>query len=131
MHRRTTLLVSLLLIVITGAALYVGLTGSHTALNGCDPTKHYAEHVVTITGGKPSETQTIGKLCETFTVTNNDATPREIAFGAHDHHMAYDGVEEKLLAKGKSLTVTLDKTGRYHWHDHLHDEVEGYLTVTK
>jgi len=131
MRRRTTVLVSLLLVVVTGTALAVGLTGSQTALNGCDPGKKYPAHVVTIRNGKASEVQTAGKLCETFTVTNWDNTPREIAFGVHDHHMAYDGVEEKLLGKGKSLTVTLDKTGVYHWHDHLHDEVEGYLTVTK
>ncbi len=69
--------------------------------------------------------------CDTLTVTNRDKVERIIAFGNHDHHVAYDGIEEQKLAKGQSLTVTLDRVGSFHFHDHLHDEVEGYFTVTK
>jgi hypothetical protein len=56
---------------------------------------------------------------------------REIGFGVHDKHVAYDGISERILNQDESFTITLDKTGRYHWHDHFHDEVEGYFSVTK
>jgi len=45
--------------------------------------------------------------------------------------MPYDGVAERFLNKNESFTITLNATGTYHWHDHLHDEVEGYFTVSK
>jgi len=41
----------------------------------------------------------------------------------------YDGVAERVLGKGQSFTITLNQAGNFHWHDHLHDEVEGYFTV--
>ena len=71
------------------------------------------------------------KLCGTLTITNQDAIAREIAFGEHDKHVAYDGIGEKVLNQGQSLTITFNKTGSFHFHDHLHDEVEGFFTITK
>ncbi len=88
-------------------------------------------HKVTIRNDKADPAQTTAKRCDTLTITNKDAITREIAFGNHDHHVAYDGVEEKELQQGESVTVTLDQAGEFHFHDHLHDEVEGYFTVTQ
>jgi hypothetical protein len=34
------------------------------------------------------------------------------------------------LRQGGSVTVTLVKTGTFHFHDHFHDEVAGSFTVT-
>lgn len=67
--------------------------------------------------------------CDTLTIRNDDDVSRLIAFGNHDHHVAYDGVTEKVLIRGASLSVRLNATGEYHFHDHEHDEVQGYFTV--
>jgi hypothetical protein len=69
--------------------------------------------------------------CDKLTITNNDDINRLIAFGPHEHHVAYDGVTERLLTPGQSLTVTLNQLGNFEFHDHLHDEVQGTFTVIK
>lgn len=89
-----------------------------------------AVHHVSISGNAMNPQQTRAARCDTLTVTNNDATLRRIAFGQHDRHQAYDGVTEKILKKGESLTVTLNQTGTFTLHDHLHDEVTGEFTVS-
>jgi hypothetical protein len=67
--------------------------------------------------------------CDRLTIINRDDKRREVAFGAHDKHVAYDGVLQRLLRKDESLTVDLVQTGDYHFHDHFQDEVEGTFTV--
>lgn len=88
-----------------------------------------ANHKVTITNDKLSATHVQAALCDTLTIINQDDTTRNMAFGQHTHHQPYDGITEKLLTKGQSLTVTLDQAGTYTFHDHYHDEVAGEFTV--
>ncbi|HSX36683.1 MAG TPA: cupredoxin domain-containing protein [Patescibacteria group bacterium] len=71
------------------------------------------------------------KLCDTLTITNADDQIRLVAFGEHESHQAYDGVVERVLQKGQSLTVALNKTGTYHFHDHLDDPAQGTFTVNQ
>ena len=92
-------------------------------------TTHGDDHHVVIKDDKPSQTVIIGRLCDTLTITNDDAVIREMAFGPHEDHQVYDGVTVKLLEKNQSFTVVMDKTGTYHFHDHIHDEVAGDFTV--
>lgn len=86
-------------------------------------------HQVVIENDKVTPAITNGKLCDTMTITNKDSKNREMAFGQHSHHVAYDGITEELLAQDKSLTVTFDKTGEYIFHDHYQDEVLGTFVV--
>ena len=72
---------------------------------------------------------TNGKLCDTMTIVNKDDKEREMAFGQHGNHVAYDGITEENLVKDKSLTVTFNKTGEYIFHDHHQDEVKGSFVV--
>lgn len=91
-----------------------------------------ASYSVMIMNGKVEPAGTIqAKLCDTLTFTNMDSAIREIAFGPHEHHVPYDGIAERELDKNQSLTITLNQAGTFHWHDHLHDEVQGYFTVAK
>jgi len=130
MNRKTSVLMVLLVVAVVGGALALGLSGNHSAANGCKPGKP-ASHIITIRDGKASTTDVQARFCDTLTITNKDDIAREIAFGVHAKHTAYDGVMERVLAKDGSLKVTLNKVGTYHWHDHLHDEVQGYFTVTQ
>lgn len=88
-------------------------------------------HVVTIAGSKVAPLHTSGKLCDTLTVKNADDILRFIAFGQHDEHQPYDGVSEKTVGKGQEFTITMNRTGDYKLHDHLHDEVQGTFSVTR
>jgi len=92
-------------------------------------TTYGVDHLVTIKDDRASQTTIVGRLCDTLTIVNEDPTFREIAFGPHEEHQAYDGVTAKLLEKGQSLKVVMNQVGAYHFHDHIHDEVEGDFIV--
>lgn len=88
------------------------------------------EHKVTIRRGQVEPARIEAKLCDKLTITNTDDQLRLLAFGVHENHQAYDGVIEKVLQKNQSLTVTLNKTGTYRFHDHLDAGAQGSFTVT-
>jgi len=90
----------------------------------------HANHRVVIQQGKVTPEHTTAPRCDTLTITNLDSTGRLLAFGPHEHHVPYDGVAERVVSKGQSLTVTLVQAGNFRFHDHLHDEVQGTFTVT-
>lgn len=121
----------LLIVIIVATALIIGLKGNHSAANGCQGTTKPVARKVVIQDGKVSEDHINGRLCDTLSITNEDTASREIAFGLHDHHEPYDGVTERVLGKGESFTITLNQAGSFRWHDHIHDEVQGFFTVTK
>lgn len=88
-------------------------------------------HFVYIQDGNAEPASTSGKLCDTLTIINKDTKLRLIAFGPHDHHIAYDGVTEEALAENQSMSITLDKVGTYTFHDHVDDTSVGTFTVTR
>lgn len=94
-------------------------------------TKTGRDHLVVIKNNQAVPQHTAGNACDRLTITNDDDKIRLMAFGAHDHHRPYDGTTEKVLDKGQSLSVTLDQTGTFKFHDHLDDTVQGTFTVTK
>jgi hypothetical protein len=96
----------------------------------CADTKGKA-WIAVIRNGRVTNTNIQARLCDNLTIRNQDHETREIAFGAHDDHVPYDGVAEKFLNQNQDFTITFNKTGTYHWHDHEHDEVGGYFTVSK
>lgn len=87
-------------------------------------------HKVLIRDDKVIPSHTTGSLCGTLTIVNLDSEVRLLAFGVHDKHQPYDGIGEKVLRRGQSLTVTLVQAGNFRFHDHIHDEVQGTFTVT-
>ena len=126
--------------LIIGVAVLVGLSlgvASMQLLNGkstadaCRGTQGHSYSVM-IMDSKVEPAGTVqAKLCDSITFTNMDDIAREIAFGPHEDHVPYDGVAEKVLNKDQSFTITLNQLGSFHWHDHVHDEVEGFFTVSK
>lgn len=134
MTRRNAL--ALLGLIVLVALVAAGATAGATAYfaaqyrqknNGCQPTN--VRHVVTIQDGLVTPQHTDAQRCDLLTITNQDGTERLIAFGRHTDHVPYDGISERYLALGESLTVTLDQTGQFLFHDHLHDQVQGAFTV--
>lgn len=90
----------------------------------------YTNHTVVIQNGVASPAHTTAPRCDTLTIINKDDVGLLIAFGQHDNHVPYDGVEERGLSKDQSLTVNLISTGDYRFHDHIYDHVQGTFTVT-
>ena len=122
------------LVVLVGIALVAGGVGMLPNKSSADvcakPSGNSQSYSVMIMNGKVEPNGTVqARLCDTLTFTNMDNISREVAFGAHEDHVPYDGVAERVLNKDQSFTITLNKAGTYHWHDHLHDEVEGFFSV--
>lgn len=119
-----------LALAVIALAIFGGsrLLGSHaTGAAACKQTG--PQHVATIKDNAVHPGTVTGKRCDTLKIVNADAITREIGFGNHDHHQPYDGVAERLLRQGESLTITLNQTGDYHFHDHFHDEVAANFIV--
>lgn len=127
------LVVGLIVGVILASSAYLDSQKSKIKIVSSEQCKGIAvtKHQATIKNDKVSPKNTVGKLCDTLTITNLDPQTREIAFGKHDEHIEYDGVIEEPVESGKSLTVTLVKTGDYIFHDHDDETVGGTFTVTE
>ncbi len=117
-------------VVLAAVVLAIAFASrSNTALSSkCGPAGH--AYVVTITNGILDKPQITARRCDTLTIRNHDGMVREIGFGPHEQHQAYDGVSEEILRRDQSLAVTLVATGTFQYHDHFHDEVAGSFTVT-
>lgn len=87
------------------------------------------EHFVDVKDNKMQPEVTKAKLCDRLTITNKDGRLRLAAFGLHNEHIYYNGITEKVLKKDEMLTITLNQTGTYIFHDHLQEEVQGQFIV--
>jgi plastocyanin len=121
-NRILTLL--LLIAIVACGSVAVALWSKSSTASG------FKKYQVVISDNKVTPEVTYGRLCDTLTITNQDATTRLMAFGDHDHHTPYDGVRDRLLNRGESLTITFNQIGTFHFHDHVHDEVQGFFMVT-
>lgn len=116
-------------VIIAGALMaWTHQTSAHA--NACGDSSGKVLQV-TIKDGQASPQISDGQLCDRITFTNQDNVTREIAFGPHENHLAYDGIADKFLNKNQSFTITLNQPGTFHFHDHLHDEAMGYFNVAK
>lgn len=130
MNRKALTILAIVVVLATAAIVGVAVaTQGRSGDAACAKTG--SNHAVTINNGRATPALTRGKLCDTLTITNNDSTDREIAFGPHEDHVPYDGVSERLLRHGQSLQITMDRSGTYRFHDHIHDDSIGKFTVTK
>ncbi len=96
----------------------------------CGPGYH-DNHKVIIRNDVVTPSKTMAPICDTLTITNLDDRRRLVAFGPHEAHVPYDGITERLLDQGQSLTVTLVQVGSFRFHDHIQDEVQGTFVVTQ
>lgn len=129
-----------LAVLVAGAVVFVGTNyladhylDTHAEHHATEAScaQHGKVYHVTIKNNVAVPSHTTAMLCDTLTVTNEDDRVRDLAFGSHDHHQAYDGQTENTIKKGQSVTVVLNKSGDYMFHDHLQDAAKGTFTVTK
>jgi plastocyanin len=134
MKSKALLLAAVTVGVIVGvlAPKLVHLAPAASASNNCATHSSTSQsHTIMIMGGHAEPQTVAANLCDTITITNMDSQAREIAFGPHENHIAYDGILEKVLNANQSLTITLVQAGSFHFHDHLDDSSQGSFTVTK
>lgn len=95
-----------------------------------DCSQSYTKHEVTIQDKKARPYKVNAKQCDQLTITNLDKTERDMSFGVHDKHVAYDGIESRLLRPGESFTINLNRSGEYTYHDHFDEKVGGVFVVS-
>jgi hypothetical protein len=88
-------------------------------------------HTVTMTfvGGRFTPMALSAKRCDKLVLENRSGTLVELAFGPHEHHLAYPGLSESPLKAGADMTLVLSDSGRFALHDHIRDEAQATLTV--
>lgn len=125
--------VLLLMMATIPAAIWVTHTQAaelgNDSLRCQQDTARHVALTVTLQNEQAVPSHITGKACDTLTISNADTKDRLIAFGSHEHHISYDGVSERVLAQGQSLTVVLVKSGTYLFHDHTDPAVKGSFTV--
>lgn len=89
------------------------------------------EHQIDIKQDSAQPNVVQASLCDTLTIINEDPKVRLMAFGKHDHHIAVDGITQRLLNQNEQFMITLDKTGTFTVHDHYQDEVQATFVVSK
>lgn len=127
-HRLLALIVLVGLIIISS----IMLANHHAALANSEECKHTGQlYTVVIENNRVSPENTDAHLCDKLLFVNRDTTVRAISFGPHEKHVPYDGVSVKNLNHNQSFTITLNMAGLYQYHDHIHDEVSGFFSVSK
>ncbi len=120
------------IIVGLGAAtlwLHTAGHAAHETASAC-PTTGQTHTIQVVSGGfVPSRLN--ARLCDQVTFVATDGQPHILAFGAHEHHLSYPGLPERLLKSGGSETLTLTLAGTYPIHDHLDDSKQGLIIITK
>ena len=128
---RLNLIISGVVMVAAIVAVTLLATKGSSSANALDCSGHNSiSHTVVIKGDYASPEITEGHICDKITFIDDDHVTREISFGPHENHVAYDGISEKVLNYKQSLTVTLNKTGTYDFHDHIHDTAVGNFIVS-
>jgi hypothetical protein len=130
MNRKNLVLLSVTTVIVAGVLVSIAFAQKdHAQAESCStPGK---THVVTIENDRAVPSEITASRCDSLTITNKDDKTREIGFGNHDHHVAYDGVSEHILKKDENLRVILRQTGEFHFHDHFQEEVEASFTVRR
>jgi plastocyanin len=128
MQQKSLVLLSVGTLLLAGLVLSIAFASRETALDmNCNKTGK--AYTVVIKDDVLSPDSINAKRCDTITIINKDKTLREIGFGEHDEHKAYDGITERLISDGEQFTITLRQSGTHDYHDHFHDEVTGSFTV--
>jgi plastocyanin len=118
--------------VISITALLITTSGNdQVAAASCHGSTKPTTVTIMIKNNTISPVTAEANLCDTLKFINLDPTVREIGFGGHTDYVPYNGVTERQLTQGQSFNVVLNQAGTYHFHDHLHEIVDGYFIVSK
>lgn len=88
-------------------------------------------HKVIISNDMVTTPHVYARLCDTLTFINEDENPRRISFGIYPDHSSYAGNNDIAVRKGRTKSMTLNKTGDYQFHDYDNPAIGGGFTVTE
>jgi len=89
-------------------------------------------HVVVIKDDVYTPASFTVKVGDTVTWRNEGSQPQWPASAVHPTHLVYPEFDPKqAIAPGSSWSFTFDKVGTWRWHDHIHANVNGAVTVTE
>lgn len=132
----TTQYVLLFFYILTVLSVFLFLFIHHTPqfidkryIKSCKSILQYHTILIQQTGFNPPSLQT--RICDEITFINKDKIYHEVAFGDHPYHLIYPGYNEKALAPDTSITIVLKAYGRYKFHDHLHEKLDGSLNISE
>jgi len=114
--------------VSMAAKFYLGGAEQRSATALCGDRRGMS-HTVTISDSQLSRTDVSAQLCDELIIINKDAVRRRLAFGAHDHHVTYDGADGRLIGQSEMLSLVLTKKGEFSFHDHFDEAVHGHFSV--
>lgn len=70
-------------------------------------------------------------VCDTLIFTSTDGLGPWPAIGPHPTHSSYPGFDSlKALAQGESFKFLVNRPGTYSFHDHLHINLTGVLSIS-
>lgn len=132
----STTTIVIIILVATATALAASRLAQRQLYAGKEASQQCAKatpnnHMIYIENDTATPEHIEARQCDILTITNRDDAIRLMAFGKHDKHTAYDGIETKVLSKDQSFTVNLVQTGKnFEIHDHKYDEIQSTFTVT-
>jgi plastocyanin len=121
---------SLALIALSGA-VFIGYRHQYNTEAACNAT-NATIHEIRIADGK-AEPQTIEtELCDKLRFISDDNEHHVMTFGGHSHHSSYPGFKEESQDEiGDFQEITLSLSGTFYFHDHLNQNLNGYVTIDR
>lgn len=114
--------------VSAAAKFYLGGAEQRSAAAVCGE-RRGVRHTVIISDSQLSRADISARVCDELIVINKDDAQRRLAFGTHDHHVAYDGADGRLVGQGGTLSLVLTEKGEFSFHDHFDGAVHGHFSV--
>jgi plastocyanin len=143
MNKKTTIWVIILLVVVAGVGAWVYFatkpaeTTSTEDHSHTDSTQHEDNSNVpasaTITAGDNgfSPNSVTIKKGQTIKIVNGSSSPIEFSSADHPTHLQDPELNMATLKPGESGSVTPETVGTHGYHDHLHPDHTGSITVTE
>jgi plastocyanin len=147
MNKKTTIWVVVLLVIVAavGAGVYAATKSADTTSTAHDDdldqtttdtqsdTSDTAVAAATITAtndGFTPNTVTV-KKGQSIKIVNNSSSSIEFSSADHPTHLEDPELNMATLKPGESGTVTPETVGTHGYHDHLHADHTGSITVTE
>lgn len=125
-----------LVVVIAGVLLVSNKSTTQTGTQSSNPTQSTtapqdeskeAAVSVTANGFEPA-TLTV-KVGTNVVWTNNSGDPVTVSSDSHPTHLRFPFLNLGSFDNGKTVSVVFEKAGTFTYHDHLHPERTGTVTV--
>ncbi len=123
------LLIIVIILLAVAAAVYYFLNQKNESTNQSDIREIPTTYEVSLTdsGFEPSELKTkVGEIVIWTNNTNEDAT---VNSDDHPTHKLFPILNNGIFTPGTSVQVRFEQPGSYNYHDHLHPERTGTITV--